>query len=337
MSAGPDLSSTALAGLDPCLEDLESRLVWIWGSPRSGSSWLLDQLAHPAHPNVRARSGISLLPGESPPAGGCEVLPVDEPFIANHLAPAFADPLERDGRLEAATLNRELAASGSYAFSDRHAEAWQMGYRELALGHLQGMIERAVAQGLQVSTAPILAIKEGNGSHASDLVMQLLPQSRLLLLARDGRDVVDSLLAAYSPGGFLARNQGVAVTTREERRAKIDWAARMWACNMDTTLRAVERHPPELTRIVRYEELLAEPVGTLASLFKWMGIERSASEIERLAGAHSFHAVPAKRRGEGRRARSAKPGRWRESFSRAEQDAIHALISAPLRRLGYES
>ena len=48
-------------------------------------------------------------------------------------------------------------------------------------------------------------IKEVDGSHAADVVMSLFPRSRMLFLVRDGRDVIDSLLDANSPVGWLTR------------------------------------------------------------------------------------------------------------------------------------
>ena len=106
---------------------------------------------------------------------------------------------------------------------------------------------------------PEVVIKETNGSHAADLVMAMLPVSRLLHLVRDGRDVVDSLLDAYKPGAFMANNQKQSFGTEELRATRMLWAARLWACNVDMTMRAIAAHPPELCRTVRYEDLLADP------------------------------------------------------------------------------
>ena len=117
-------------------------------------------------------------------------------------------------------------------------------------------------------------IKETNGSHAADLVMRVIPASRLLLLIRDGRDVVDSLLHAYQPGGFMANKQGRSFATPEQRAEGLGWAARLWACNTDMTLKAMESHPAELTRVVRYEDLLADTVGQVKGLYDWLGLER---------------------------------------------------------------
>lgn len=323
---------------DAQLDDLEGRLVWIWGSPRSGSSWLLEQLCDPLKPTIKAPAGYVVADARAAidPELGFDSIPIDEPFIANHLAPAFSDPVDVEGILYPGILNSYAGESGSYSLSLAHRDAWLPEFRRMALTHLQSLIERGRDQGLQISERPVLVIKEVNGSHASDLVMSMLPRSRMLFLARDGRDVVDSLLAAYAPGGFLARNQGVEVNTVEERREKISWAARLWACNVDTSLRAATFHPTELSRIVRYEDLLADAASELGRLLEWIGLRRDPGWIEATAARHSFSSLPAKRRGEGRRARSAKPGRWRENFSESEQIAVAGLVEPRLIRLNYE-
>ena len=40
MSTDPKVAYDATAGLPFDDEELESKLVWIWGSPRTGSTWL---------------------------------------------------------------------------------------------------------------------------------------------------------------------------------------------------------------------------------------------------------------------------------------------------------
>jgi hypothetical protein len=179
-------------------------------------------------------------------------------------------------------------------------------------------------------------IKEVNGSHAADLVMGLMPRSRLLFLDRDGRDVVDSLLAAYQPGGFLARHQGQAFETPEERAEGLRWAARLWSCNVDITLRAIDAHPAELCHTVRYEDLLACNEAEVGAIHAWLGTERTPPQVERMLADTAFSAVPAERKGARERHRSAQPGLWRENLSPEEQAAATEIMGPRLKRLGYE-
>jgi hypothetical protein len=329
------------AGLPFDDAELESRLVWIWGSPRSGSTWLLEQLCHPLIPDVSAASGVRVRSrsvsggNEDPPP--CDALPVDESFISNHLAPAFGEPIEVDDSYVPATLNNWASGKPSYAFSHAFREVWRPEFRRLALLRLNSAADRAAADGIPLDPSPSIVVKEVNGSHAADLVMALLPRSRMLFLVRDGRDVVDSLLAAYAPGGFLARNQGYSFGTPEEREEGLRWACRLWACNVDVTLRAHADHPPELRRIVRYEDLLADTEATIGPIFGWLGLRRDREWLRAMVAERSFSAVPDRRRGWGRRQRAASPGLWRRNLTADEQALAMEIMGARLARLGYET
>jgi hypothetical protein len=328
----PAAAPQAATGGDPA--GLESRLVWIWGSPRSGSTWLLKLLAHPLDPDPESALGFREPgPGAS---GPFDSVPVDETFISNHLSPALADPRIVAGRWVPGTLNNLLATKPAYVFSDEYADVWEPAARTMALTRLGGVLEKARAAGIPLTPDPAMVIKETNGSHAADIVMRVMPSSRLLLLIRDGRDVVDSLMAANQPGGFMASKLERAFETPEERAEGLGWAARLWACNTDMTLKAIESHDPALARVVRYEDLLADTVGEMRGLNDWLGLERSDEWLARLAEAHSFSALPAGQTGPLTRNRAAKPGLWRENLSDEEQRTVNEICGPLLERFGYE-
>src|SRR5213595_3914797 len=67
------------------LDEVELRLVWILGGPRTGSTWLLDLLTYPLTPSAETRSGVALRP--SPTDVRPVALPVNEPYLGVHLAP----------------------------------------------------------------------------------------------------------------------------------------------------------------------------------------------------------------------------------------------------------
>lgn len=325
------------AGLPFEAAELERRIVWIWGSPRSGSTWLLRQLCYPLFPDPEATTIFRTPGAEKPWERPFDTIPVDESFISNHLSPAFADPREVDGSFVPGTINNYLGERPVYAYSNAYKAIWAPEARRSALVRLYGFLARAREQGIETTGDPLLIVKEVNGSHAADLVMGLMPGSRLLFLVRDGRDVVDSLMAAYQPDGFLARHQGYSYATPEERLEGVAWAARLWSCNVDMTLRAIDAHPPELSYTVRYEDLLAEPAVRIASLQSWLGLERTSAERDQMLADTSFAAVPDKRRGATERNRAARPGLWRDNLSDEEQRVCMEIMGPRLKRLGYES
>lgn len=312
---------------------LESQLLWVWGSPRSGSSWLLQLLSHPLKPDPDLPLGFRLPANPAP--WPHDSVPIDETFLSNHMAPALADPRLVDGRWVPGTINNLLADKPAYAFSNEYAPSWRPALRGLALHRIGAVLERARDEGVELAPAPLVPIKETNGSHAADIVMATLPRSRMMLLIRDGRDVVDSLMHAYQPGGFMATKQGQAFTTPEQRQEGVRWAARLWACNTDVTLRAMESHPAELARVVRYEDLLTDTASVLADLYEWSGLQRETGWIEHVVAVHSFAALPAERKGPLTRNRAATPGLWRENLTESERDLVEEICGPLLGRFGY--
>lgn len=323
---------SADAGLPFDPDELERRIVWIWGSPRSGSTWLLRQLCFPLSPEPERTTIFDLPAGAT---GPFDAVPVDESFISNHLSPAFADPREVDGRYLPGTINNYLGERPVYAYSRAYREIWAPEARRSSLVRLHGFLAHARGAGVELSADPLLVIKEVNGSHAADLIMSLMPRSKLLFLVRDGRDVVDSLLHAYQPGGFLARHQGHAFETPEQRTEGLAWAARLWSCNVDMTMKAIDSHPVELCHTIRYEDLLGDNRARLTAMQEWLGLERSAEEVDRILDQTSFEAVPTQRKGGLERNRAARPGLWRENLSPEEQRIAAEIMGSRLERLGY--
>jgi hypothetical protein len=105
---------------DRDLDGLERRLVWMMGSPRTGSTWLLRLLLHPWGVG-RTPTGID--PSRFRPRGG-NVIPVNESYLLHHLGP-MRDPLPPPGSESSVVLNDLRRTDPAYFFSDvRPRLAW---------------------------------------------------------------------------------------------------------------------------------------------------------------------------------------------------------------------
>ena len=244
--------------------------------------------------------------------GAAAALPVNEFLISSHIAPGAGATRMENGMVLPMTLNRFSEDFSSYAFSIAYEDVWRPELRRLTLIRLYAVIKRAREAGLRLAAdPPLMVIKEVNGSHGADLVMSLFPRSKMIFLARDGRDVLDSLLDANKEGGWMTKGTVGAVphSNEEERREfvrenSLGWAARTTVCNV-----AYERHDPELRRKIRYEDLLADTEANLTDLASWLELPGGPKRIENIVKAHSFERVPEDRRGPGKIRRTATPGR----------------------------
>jgi hypothetical protein len=261
-------------------------------------------------------------------------VPVNEPYLGVHLAPIVTAGPREGGVFTAAEARNLLGPDPSYFFSEQYAEAWRPPLRRLILERLAA--QATVAAGEHGLDSPYVVIKEPNGSEAAPMVMSALPRSRLLFLLRDGRDVLDSMLDAVSPGGWLAGGLDAAsVASAAERLDFLRRNAGLWVNRVSAVQRALEAHPPELAITVRYEELRADTTAGMAAMLSWLGVEPDDAAVAEAVAANSFDNYPEDVKGKGKPLRFASPGRWRESMSAEDQDAIHEIMGDKLAELGY--
>jgi Sulfotransferase family len=330
-SQGPGLADT---GLSFDADAFESRLAWIFGSTRSGSTWLLRLVCHPLTLERRGGLGFSL-PGQAEHGIRLDALPVDEFLLGHHLAPQAGDPIELDnGQYAPATVNSFWSPHVHYALSKEFEDVWRPEFRRFALVRLHAVVERAATR-LPVRDDPAVVIKDIGVSHAAPMTMSLLPRSRLLFMVRDGRDVIDSLIHAAQPGSWFARAAKPLISSDEDRLDFVREKSIEWACGTDACQRAWAAHAPELRRMVRYEELLADTVGELGRLCEWIGFERDRAALEAAVRTNAFGA--SEPTGPSEFARAASPGLWRQNLSSEEQRIAEEIMGERLADLGYSA
>ena len=290
----------------------EDRLVWIFGSSRSGSTWLLRML-----------SGLK------------GAVAVDDPHLGHHLGVWRPIPLAwsaSENQPKLTTLLDLKRHKPGYLFSDRYRDAWAPALRGLIVSRFDAQVHEALANG-RPSGTPLVVVKEP-GSHVADLLLELFPASRMIFLLRDGRDVVDSWLAAHRPGSWAVR-EGAFPVADGGREALIRWQASVWAYRTDVVQRAYQEHEPSQRIIVRYEEVLRNPARELERICATLGLDAERERLEKAAAEHSFTSVPGTEKGDGKEIRAARPGEWRRNLTAAEQRAMYEVMGDKLSELGY--
>ncbi len=271
-------------------------------------------------------------------AGHPAVVPVNEPLIGQHLGPFFSDEpgiQARDLDSSDFTPVRYLRDAGQYFFAAEFREVWAplLGSLMCARFHAHATARPAAVP----LPETFVVIKEPHGSQAADVIMEALPSSRLLFLLRDGRDVVDSELAAAAKGSWLGDVfPVVGGVGDDERLSFVEQSACKWLWRTEVVEQAYAAHPgPKL--LVRYEDMLAGAAGQLRRVFHWLGLELADADLDSLVQSQSFERLPAEHRGPDRIFRAAQPGLWRENLSREEQSVVERVIGPKLRELGYGS
>ena len=116
-----------------------------------------------------------------------------------------------------------------------------------------------------------LAVKEPGGSVGAGLIMEALPESGMVLLIRDPRDVVASWLDATRKGGWQTRRRGEGGRRAESLaetnpNAFVRRHADAYLQHVGSARRAYEAHEGRKV-VVRYEDLRADTLGTIKRMY----------------------------------------------------------------------
>jgi len=212
-----------------------------------------------------------------------------------------------------------------FIFSPRYKETWLKSIRRFVLDGANARFPEAARHDRY------LVIKEPGGSDGAPLLMEALPESRMVLLVRDPRDVVASWMDARKEGGWRdAPGKGGTADAGEmvSRRAK------KYMENVGGSKKAYDLHGGRKV-LVRYEELRDDTLETMKRLYSTLGIPVDEGELRRSVEKHSWENIPQEEKGEGKFYRKATPGGWREDLT-PEQAQIVEQITAPLLREFYQ-
>jgi hypothetical protein len=211
-----------------------------------------------------------------------------------------------------------------YALGDDYREAWIHSIRNFVL-------EGANARYSDLGENGYLAIKEPNGSIGAPLLAEAFPESRMILLVRDPRDVVSSAMAAQKKGswgeGWRAKADSDSLADTDPDEFARQWA-NMYTVSLGNARGAYEAHEGPKA-VVRYEDLRADTLKTMRRLYPALGIQVDEEELARVVERHAWENVPENKKGPDKPHRKATPGGWKEDLT-PEQARIVEELTVPI-------
>jgi hypothetical protein len=159
-----------------------------------------------------------------------------------------------------------------------------------------------------------LIIKEPGGGVGAPLLMEALPESRMILLVRDPSDVVASRLDATSEGGWQKwqnRRTGSERKSWAEKRpdAAVRKRAKSYLNNIRLAKQSYDAHQGPKT-LVLYEDLRADTLGVMKRMYSDLGIEVDETQLARAVEKHSWENISENMKGGGKFFRKASPGEY---------------------------
>src|ERR687898_900818 len=152
-----------------------ARMVWIFGSGRSGSTWLRSMMGE--------LEGIGVW---------------EEPMVGRLFGEFYA------------RAPKDNLRSADFVMGDPIRKGWILSIRNFVL-------DGARYSNPRLGAGEYLVIKEPNGSVGAPLLMEALPESRMILLVRDPRDVVASSMDAHREGSWHFERRKLHETLADDR------------------------------------------------------------------------------------------------------------------------
>ena len=267
-------------------------VVWIFGSGRSGNTWLSSMMEDVEGHAVWREPNVG--------------------FLFGYLYYVWAHEGQRGAK------NFILG---------HYKESWLRSIRNFVL-------DEARTRFPTLSENEYLVVKEPNGSVGAPLLMEALPESRMILLIRDPRDVAASTMDARRTGGWsYERNKrlyldGQRVPADKDPDAFVANPANQYLRNVGNSKLAYDAHQGHKA-LVKYEDLRADTLGTMKRIYYTLGIPADEEELARVVEKHSWENIPEENKGEGMLYRKATPEGWREDLTPEQAETVER-ITAPL-------
>jgi len=280
---------------------LEKNLVWIFASSRSGTTWLGSELLK------------------------YQTFTMREPKIDMHLG--LRSTINKD-LLTEMELNEYRPG---YIFSFAYRNTWKYYLRKLILNRIYSQFKNISKK---------IIIKEPTpGTLGFETIADCFPNSKIIWLLRDGRDVIDSQIDArehgHSKGGRFSKHDGKPMQ-QNQRLNFIRNRAIIWIQIIQRMKKTFENHHPDLRLFVRYEDLRKNTIEELSKIYQFLGIDITRNKLEEIIEKYSFENIPKEQKGIGKARRTAKVGGWKENFNIEERDLMNSMLRDTLTQVGYE-
>lgn len=286
---------------------LESDSIWLFSAARSGSTWLCHDIL----------------------CWGNAARPMDEPGIGKLFAPLdwaaerVFDLTRKATYLESGLdyerfikprTGPDLIPTFERSFIHRQdaveeTKLWSQSNWPVYLDLLRQTTFEHVNHEWGMCDYRHVVFKMPNESQAADVIMQAFPQSFMVLLMRDGRDVMKSRFSPFA-SPHLAASKDPAL-----RLYAIAYYAHLWNFQVDIMLAAYHGHAASRRLLMRYEDIRVKPAEHIRVLFDGIGVAISEPDLAALVTTSTLENIPAEKKGADKPRQTGQIGKYANVFS----------------------
>ena len=282
-------------GLRPALELLATdtidaalathTLLHVGGPHRGGTTVLSDLLE--AHPRVAGLATPSGALGSRSAVGGGSKGPLNEGLFLQSVLPKFRlsmDPGELILRLLTGTLRKNGTGWGSYAFA-ADAHLTERNETGLLTEQSRRTLMTEWARHWPTLAPPRRVLLEKS---PTNVMLWRLLDALWSLSEPDGRDVRFLFIRRHPLAVALAQRSYLDASHLSVRQL-----VEHWLYQQESLARDLAERPDAAARVrrLRYEDLAADPAGTLATIFEWLDVDDDAAAA-RASAVAVLRAVP---------------------------------------------
>lgn len=295
----------------------EPQLHFIVSAPRSGSTWLTTALNH--HPELFGTEQRLF-------GNFCEVWQNNDGTSAPRI-----------------TLDKYASSLGMHYFHQFMNRDYNGFVEDFKASYVRFMMHFAMNRTGKKVIVDKITPYPGTASFVVSEIRRMFPESKIIQLVRDGRDVLTSgtfdWLLKDAAGTdrfrfFCDREPGMRL-----ERFFDDQVIERWANNWAETIDAFADSPADVR--ITYEQMKTDFGSAVGSIFKTLGVEDSAELRQGCHDATTFDAIAGRSAGDGNnptaKARKGIAGDWRNFLTRADADLFLELAGKQLIQAGYET
>ncbi len=283
----PELADYVANGLGTQKSVRAEQLIWMFGHSRTGSTWLSWMMAELENQERWHEPYVGMLFGS---------------FMYQRLKGSH-----------------KLLNNPTFILGEPYREVWLRSIKNFVL-------EGAAARHPELREDQYLVVKEPNGSIGAPLLMEATPESRMIFLIRDPRDVIASRLDAFRQGSWTERSRDYSTARKLAKGTRR--LAQDYVRIVSKVQEAYEAHPGEKA-LVRYEDLRHDTVNTMKSMYAALEVEADEAQLEAAVEKHSWEKIPDSEKGRDKFFRKGQPGSWKDDLS-PEQIKLIEKMTGPI-------